>query len=168
MLSSIITAKPGATRLSLREGAVAHTVVVTEHLARLGLTINDAKSGLILVQCTTYLGLRLDSTTAGSQVTQGFQQGSQVDCSPEWSLDIVLEALTKALYEPIYSIELKYLSTKTAFIVVIISAKRVSELQALSVHGSCMRIWDQNQSVELESSYPPPFFSEENKKLNFL
>ena len=46
-----------------REGAVAHTAVVTEHLARLGLTINDAKSRFTSVQCTTYLGLRLDSGT---------------------------------------------------------------------------------------------------------
>ncbi|MGH0145786.1 UNVERIFIED_CONTAM: hypothetical protein FKN15_006237 [Acipenser sinensis] len=34
---------------------------------------------------------------------------------PEWSLDIVLEALTNALFDPIYSIKLKYLSMKTAF-----------------------------------------------------
>ncbi|MGH0132963.1 UNVERIFIED_CONTAM: hypothetical protein FKN15_051115 [Acipenser sinensis] len=44
-----------------REGAVAHTAIVTQHLTRLGLTINDAKSRLIPVQCTTYF--RLDSST---------------------------------------------------------------------------------------------------------
>ncbi|MGH0137577.1 UNVERIFIED_CONTAM: hypothetical protein FKN15_008110 [Acipenser sinensis] len=47
---------------SSQEGAVAHTAVVTQHLARQGLTINDAKSLLTAVQCTTYLGLRLDSS----------------------------------------------------------------------------------------------------------
>ncbi|MGH0115643.1 UNVERIFIED_CONTAM: hypothetical protein FKN15_037966 [Acipenser sinensis] len=34
---------------------------MTEHLLRLGLIINDAKSRLTPMQCTTYLGLRLDS-----------------------------------------------------------------------------------------------------------
>ncbi|MGH0147160.1 UNVERIFIED_CONTAM: hypothetical protein FKN15_069941 [Acipenser sinensis] len=63
--------------------------VVTEHLARLGLTINDAKSRLIAVQCTMYLVLRLDSITMHAYLSddtvaaiQGclslFQQGSQV------------------------------------------------------------------------------------------
>ncbi|MGH0126266.1 UNVERIFIED_CONTAM: hypothetical protein FKN15_027916, partial [Acipenser sinensis] len=109
---------------------------------------------------------------------------------PEWSLDIVLEALTKAPFEPIYSIELKYLSMKTAILMAITSAKRVSELQALSVHSSCMRIWEDgsrvslctnsaflpkvitafhiNQSVELESFHPPLFASMEDERLNFL
>ncbi|MGH0114592.1 UNVERIFIED_CONTAM: hypothetical protein FKN15_023625 [Acipenser sinensis] len=45
------------------EGVVTHTAVVTEYLARLGLASNDAKSWLTPVQYTTYLGLRLDSTT---------------------------------------------------------------------------------------------------------
>ncbi|MGH0118372.1 UNVERIFIED_CONTAM: hypothetical protein FKN15_047777 [Acipenser sinensis] len=67
---------------------------------------------------------------------------------------------------------------------------RVSELQALSVHSSCMRIWEDgsrvslrtnpaflpkvitgfhmNQSVEMESFHPPPFSSEEDRRLNFL
>ncbi|MGH0153312.1 UNVERIFIED_CONTAM: hypothetical protein FKN15_024280 [Acipenser sinensis] len=71
-----------------QEAALAHTAVVTEHLVRLGLTINDAKSRLTPVQCTTYLGHRLDSTTMRSYLSddrveaiQGcrslFRQGSQ-------------------------------------------------------------------------------------------
>ncbi|XP_034780644.2 uncharacterized protein LOC117973223, partial [Acipenser ruthenus] len=109
---------------------------------------------------------------------------------PEWSLNIVLEALTKAPFEPLDSIELKYLSMKTAFLLANTSAKRVSELQALSVHSSCMRVWEDgsivslrtnpaflpkvitafhiNQTVELESFHPPPFTSQEDEKLNFL
>ncbi|MGH0123724.1 UNVERIFIED_CONTAM: hypothetical protein FKN15_013590 [Acipenser sinensis] len=109
---------------------------------------------------------------------------------PEWSLNIVLEALTKAQFEPIHSINLKYLSMKTAFLMVISSANRVSELQVLPVHSSCMRIREDgsrmflrintafhpkvitafhiNQSVELESFHPPPFASMEDERLNFL
>ncbi|MGH0122087.1 UNVERIFIED_CONTAM: hypothetical protein FKN15_010501 [Acipenser sinensis] len=76
---------------------------------------------------------------------------SEEDCS-EWSLDVVLEALRKAQLEPIHSIELKYLSMKTAFLVAITSAKRVSELQALSVHSSCMRIRDDGSKVSLRTN----------------
>ncbi|MGH0115642.1 UNVERIFIED_CONTAM: hypothetical protein FKN15_037965 [Acipenser sinensis] len=45
-----------------QEGAVVHTAIVTEPQAKLGLTLNEAKSQLIPVQSTVYLGLRLDST----------------------------------------------------------------------------------------------------------
>ncbi|MGH0146655.1 UNVERIFIED_CONTAM: hypothetical protein FKN15_038597 [Acipenser sinensis] len=47
------------------------------------------------------------------------------DVLPEWSLDVVLEALAKAQFEPIDTIELKYLSMKTAFLLAITSAKRL-------------------------------------------
>ncbi|MGH0154739.1 UNVERIFIED_CONTAM: hypothetical protein FKN15_028032 [Acipenser sinensis] len=41
---------------------------------------------------------------------------------------------------------------KTAFLVANTSTKRVSELQALSVHSSCMRIWVDGSRVSLLSS----------------
>ncbi|XP_058865945.1 uncharacterized protein LOC131708048 [Acipenser ruthenus] len=72
-----------------REGALAHTAIVTEHLVRLGLALNDAKSRLAPVQCTTYLGLWLDSNAMSLYLSddriaaiQGclslFKQGSKV------------------------------------------------------------------------------------------
>ncbi|MGH0118077.1 UNVERIFIED_CONTAM: hypothetical protein FKN15_052082 [Acipenser sinensis] len=78
-----------SSNMQSREGALAHTAVVTEHLVRLGLTINDAKSRLTLVQCTTNLGLWLDSTTMCAYLSDDrvaaiwgclslFRQGSQV------------------------------------------------------------------------------------------
>ncbi|MGH0171934.1 UNVERIFIED_CONTAM: hypothetical protein FKN15_074097 [Acipenser sinensis] len=109
---------------------------------------------------------------------------------PKWSLNIVLEALTKSSFEPLHAIELKYLSLKTAFLLAITSAKQISELQALSVHSSCVRMCEDgsrvslrtkpaflpkvitafhiNQSVELESFHPPPFASTADERLTFL
>ncbi|MGH0138936.1 UNVERIFIED_CONTAM: hypothetical protein FKN15_068059 [Acipenser sinensis] len=66
-----------------------HMAIVTEHLARLGLTLNKAKSQLIPVQSTVYLGLRLHSLTMQAYLLDDrvaaihnclalFQQGSTV------------------------------------------------------------------------------------------
>ncbi|MGH0138713.1 UNVERIFIED_CONTAM: hypothetical protein FKN15_067074 [Acipenser sinensis] len=68
---------------------MAGTAIVMEHLLRLCLTLNDAKSQLIPVQSTVYLGLRLDSLTMRDNLSSYrvvaiqkclplFQQGSIV------------------------------------------------------------------------------------------
>ena len=59
---------------------------------------------------------------------------------PNWDLPLVLEALTKPPFEPLRSIELKYLTWKTVFLVALASAARVSELHALSTCNTCFRI----------------------------
>ncbi|MGH0138345.1 UNVERIFIED_CONTAM: hypothetical protein FKN15_013095 [Acipenser sinensis] len=72
-----------------QEGAVTHTAIMTVHLARKGLTINDAKSRFTPLQCTVYLGLQLYSSTMRAYLSddrvaaiQGclslFRQGPQV------------------------------------------------------------------------------------------
>ncbi|MGH0150960.1 UNVERIFIED_CONTAM: hypothetical protein FKN15_032356 [Acipenser sinensis] len=53
-------------------------------------------------------------------------------CIAEWSLNIVLEGLTKAPLEPLHFIELKYLSLKTAFLLAITYVKRMIELQIMA------------------------------------
>lgn len=55
---------------------------------------------------------------------------------PSWKLHPVLNALTKAPFEPASEVSLKYLRMKTIFLVAITSARRVSELSALSCHPS--------------------------------
>ncbi|MGH0151776.1 UNVERIFIED_CONTAM: hypothetical protein FKN15_043109 [Acipenser sinensis] len=76
----------------------------------------------------------VDSMSPGAHfLAVRFLKGAWRLCPPQ-------KALTKASFEPIHSIELKYLSTKTAFLLAITSTNWVSELQALSVHSSCMHI----------------------------
>ncbi len=109
---------------------------------------------------------------------------------PSWSLDVVLEALAKAPFEPLHSVDMKLISIKTAFLLAVVSAKRVSELHALSVHPSCTRFagdgskvsmrpnpaflpkvispFHMNQSVELMAFHPPPFSSPEEERLHML
>lgn len=58
---------------------------------------------------------------------------------PVWDLALVLQALRSAPFEPLAGAGLRDLSLKTAFLLAMASAKRVGELQALSVHESCCR-----------------------------
>ena len=47
---------------------------------------------------------------------------------PKWNLSVVLNELTKALYEPMT--DLKHLTIKTAFLLALVSGKRRSEIHA--------------------------------------
>lgn len=109
---------------------------------------------------------------------------------PPWDLSVVLNALSKAPFEPIDKIALKLLALKTALLLALTTAKRVSELHALSVHSSCMmfapgvqkvtfrtnpafvpKLFDQAgavQSVDLLAFHPPPFASPEEERLHSL
>ncbi len=52
---------------------------------------------------------------------------------PSWDLSIVLAGLQSGPFEPLDSVELKYLLAKTAFLTALTSIKRVGDLQAFSV-----------------------------------
>ena len=76
---------------------------------------------------------------------------------PTWILDVVLESLTKALFEPLHSVDMKFVSIKTAFLLSVVLAKRVGELHALSVHSSCTRFAGDGSSspcVQIRPFYP--------------
>ena len=51
---------------------------------------------------------------------------------PKWNLNLVLNSLTKAPYEPMLKSSLKHLTWKTTFLTAFATAARVSELAALS------------------------------------
>ncbi len=57
---------------------------------------------------------------------------------PSWDLSIVLVGLQRGLFEPLDSVELKYLSAKTALLTALTSIKRVGDLQAFSVSEECL------------------------------
>nr|XP_055041679.1 uncharacterized protein LOC129429181 [Misgurnus anguillicaudatus] len=109
---------------------------------------------------------------------------------PLWDLPIVLEALSQHPFEPIEAVSLKYLSLKTALLLALVTAKRVSDLHALSVSPSCLQFAPGLTKVsfrpnpafvpkvmesayrcpatELAAFHPPPFSSPEYQKLNAL
>ena len=51
---------------------------------------------------------------------------------PSWDLDVVLRHLMSSAFEPLESVPLRALTKKTLFLVSLATAKRVSEIQALS------------------------------------
>lgn len=107
--------------------------------------------------------------------------------SPSWDLELVLDALSAAPFEPLDKADLKVLSFKTALLLALASAKRVSEIHALSVHSACMQFMQGDVGValkpnpafmpkvinviaplDLRAFYPPPFASLEQQRLNSL
>ncbi len=57
---------------------------------------------------------------------------------PSWDLSIVLAGLQRGPFEPLDSVELKFLSLKTALLTGLTSIKRVGDLQAFSVSEECL------------------------------
>ncbi len=57
---------------------------------------------------------------------------------PSWDLSIVLAGLQRGPFEPLDSVELKFLSTKTALLTALTSIKRVRDLQAFLASEECL------------------------------
>ncbi|XP_051815406.1 uncharacterized protein LOC127537286 [Acanthochromis polyacanthus] len=109
---------------------------------------------------------------------------------PSWDLPLVLEALTRLPFEPLECADLRVLSLKTVLLLSLTSARRIGELQALSVHASCLqfssdfgkvtlrpnpafvpKVSDSAYScstLELLAFHPPPFAGEDERRLNLL
>ncbi|XP_038163380.1 uncharacterized protein LOC119798106 [Cyprinodon tularosa] len=107
--------------------------------------------------------------------------------APSWDLPLVLDALTTTPFEPLDQVELKVVALKTALLLALVSAKRVGEIHALSVHPSCMKfsldgtrvvllpnpafepkVLGSYSPIELMAFHPPPFSSQEQERLHSL
>ena len=76
--------------------------------------------------------------------------------TPQWDLALVLRALGKPPFEPLAQAPLRLLSLKTALLLALTSAKRVSDLCALSVSPSCLSIRGDGSAATLQ---PNPSFT---------
>ncbi|XP_036419056.1 uncharacterized protein LOC118802708 [Colossoma macropomum] len=110
--------------------------------------------------------------------------------TPSWDLSLVLEALAYPPFEPLHDVDLKTLSMKTALLLALASAKRVSEIHAFSVHPTCTQFAPADLQVILKPNpafipkivdssavfphlvltafYRPPFASDEQRRLHLL
>ncbi len=68
---------------------------------------------------------------------------------PSWDLPSVLSALRGAPFEPLQSVELKFLSLKTMLLSALATVKRVGDLQAFSVDDSCLEFGPADSHVVL-------------------
>ena len=106
----------------------------------------------VYVAAISCLHQSVDNRTVGRhELVSLFLRGARRLCqrpaprAPDWDLPLVLTALCHPPFEPLAQAELKWLSCKTAFLMAIVSAKRVSELHALSVSPRCIR-WNPDGS----------------------
>jgi hypothetical protein len=68
---------------------------------------------------------------------------------PKWELCVVLKGLRERPFEPLETVDIKYLSYKTVFLITLVSAARVSELSALSAQEGFVRIKQDKSKVTL-------------------
>ena len=69
---------------------------------------------------------------------------------PSWDLAVVLDGLCKTPFEPLESADLRVLSLKTVLLLALTTAKRVSDLEALSITSECLRFSDDGLTVWLK------------------
>ncbi|XP_069621778.1 uncharacterized protein [Ranitomeya imitator] len=74
---------------------------------------------------------------------------------PPWDLNLVLQALTDSPFEPIDSIPIKILSLKTALLVALTSARRISDSQALSIDPPFLLTFQDKLVLKPDPSYLP-------------
>lgn len=79
---------------------------------------------------------------------------------PTWSLELVLRALMRGPFEPIREVDLKWVRLKTIFLVAITSARRVSELGALSCHPNLCSFQKDKVVLRLDPSFLPKVLSD--------
>ncbi len=110
--------------------------------------------------------------------------------TPTWDLSLVLDALCGPPFEPLDDVSLRLLSLKTSLLLALTTAKRVSDLCALSTRADCLIISGDRtravlrpnpafipkvisrafraQSCELRAFFPPPHSGEEERRLHSL
>ncbi|XP_059182347.1 uncharacterized protein LOC131961092 [Centropristis striata] len=74
---------------------------------------------------------------------------------PPWDLAVVLEGLKGPPFEPLEGADLKHVSLKAVLLLALASAKRVSDIHALSVHPSCTQFFPGDVRMTLR---PNPAF----------
>ena len=119
-------------------------------------------------------GNRIGSNRVLSEITRSFelQRPVQRSLTPKWDLSWVLVSLQKSPYEPLHKASKLHVTIKTAFLLALATAKRCSEVHALTMDENHLRFNPSDGSVSLivqtgflaknqhlPRSYSFPFFS---------
>ncbi len=82
-------------------------------------------------------GLNISQDDAISRLLANFKRSANrpANIMPKWNLAAVLELLSDTPFEPIQSIDLKFLTFKTVFLITLASGKRRSEVHAFTYKG---------------------------------
>ena len=99
-------------------------------------------------------GVDLAASLELSMLFRSFAKSCSPDdlCPPAWDVALVLQSLTEPPYEPLKTVEERFLTQKTLFLIALGSAKQVGELHALSYRVSHSVGWK-----EVSFSFVPGF-----------
>ena len=78
---------------------------------------------------------------------------------PKWDLSLVLQTLTGDPFEPLKNCSLKTLTLKTIFLVAITTAKRVSEIEALSIRPPFFQVFSDRIIFRMDPGFLPKVVS---------
>ena len=87
----------------------------------------------------------------GKQFFKGIKRGRPAarPSVPQWDLPLVLDALCEPPFEPLSQASIKWVTIKTALLLALTSAKRSSDLCALSVQADCLILTGDNRKAVL-------------------
>ncbi|XP_072010847.1 uncharacterized protein [Engystomops pustulosus] len=74
---------------------------------------------------------------------------------PSWDLSLVLDALSRPPFEPLKDASIKNLTLKTSLLIAVTSARRLGELQAISIREPYMCILPDRITLTLDPSFVP-------------
>jgi hypothetical protein len=130
-----------------------------QHLQGLGLRLNTIRTHIsALSQCLPlYDGNTIGSPVWVIQWVKGLRatQPPRRQLAPPWDLGIVLTALTEKPYEPLETASIEALTIKTAFLIAMVSSRRVSDLQALSSDPTYLTLNPQSAILRVNPAFLP-------------
>ena len=90
-------------------------------------------------------GMDLADSRSISMLIRSFSKSVRPEelCPPAWDVTLILQSLTRAPYEPLWTSDEHFLAQKTLFLLALASAKRIGEFHALSHRISHSRDWDE-------------------------
>ncbi|XP_058014842.1 uncharacterized protein LOC131185882 [Ahaetulla prasina] len=147
------------------QGIVTSSASVLDILAFLqrgldsGLATNTLKRQVAAISTVLRCG-SLVSLSKEPLIQQFFRGANNVNPPvvhrfPSWRLNAVLNALTKAPFEPLRDSSLRILSLKVAFLIAITSARRISELSALSIRQDLCTFLNDRVVLRLDPTFLP-------------
>uniref|UniRef100_A0ABM5F2Z8 Uncharacterized protein n=1 Tax=Pogona vitticeps TaxID=103695 RepID=A0ABM5F2Z8_9SAUR len=141
------------------------TVVTSLHLFEFGLsqsTIQVYLSAIMAHQPDNSPSSKLFSHPTVKKFLKGLNNmcPPQQHITPQWSLQLVLNALMRHPFEPMASIDFKFLTLKAAFLVAITSAKRASELSALRADPPFIQFHPDKVTLYFDVSFLPKVVSD--------
>ncbi|KAG8537393.1 hypothetical protein GDO81_024595 [Engystomops pustulosus] len=74
---------------------------------------------------------------------------------PNWDLSLVLDYLTKIPFEPLETVKLRELTLKISFLIAITTARRVGEIQSLSIKEPYLRLCEDKIVLMLDKTFTP-------------